>query len=341
MHQLAYDMGVGQLQAARAVRRSLGSEEAGRQLRSDLRPKLGDIEPATQPRAQTLWKRLLSGAEIEAVSLDVEPGISVPMLILRPAKAERPGVVVAVSQAGKDRFLSDRAQALAELLRAGIAVCLPDVRATGETAPSADRGDGGPFHSISQLEFDLGGSLLGSRLMDLRTVLGYLRNRDDFDSKRIGMWGDSFSPSNPADLFLDELQFEGGPQIQHRGEPLGAHLALLAALYENDVRAVAAQGGLAGYLTVLDDAFAYTPIDVIVHGILKTGDIADIAAGLAPRPLLQEASVNGRNILVQNGDLQQEMQPAFQAYRDAGAADRLTIRAQRGDAASWLVTQLQ
>jgi len=203
-----------------------------------------------------------------------------------------------VSQGGKDRFVSDRSSDLEKLLKAGIAVCFPDVRGTGETSPASDRGDGGPHHSLAQMEFDLGNSMLGARLKDLRSVLTWLRTRPEIDPRKIALWGDSFSPPNPRDLFVDEIQLEGSPQIQYRAEPLGAHLALLGALYEDDVRAVVARGGLSGYLTLLDDAFTYTPIDVVVHGILNVGDISDIAAAAAPRPVLIEGAVNGRNIAV-------------------------------------------
>ena len=90
------------------------------------------------------------------------------------------------------------------------------------------------------MEFDLSRNLLGSRLKDLRTVLVYLRSRQDIDGQKVALWGDSFAPPNPANLWLDELEFEGGPQVQRRAEPMGAHLALLAALYEDGVRAVRA-----------------------------------------------------------------------------------------------------
>ena len=340
MHQVAHQMGSAQLQAARAARRSLSPDAQRRRLREDLRARLGDIEPAATPQARAHWTRSLPDVEVEAISLEVEEGISVPLLLLRPR--QRPAtVVVAISQGGKDRFLKSRAETVEALLKAGVAVVLPDVRGVGETAPSADRGDGGAYQSIAQLEFDLGGSLLGSRLKDLRSVLGYLRTRSDLDSKRIALWGDSFAPANPRDLILDEVQLEGGPQIQHRAEPLGAHLALLAALYEDDIRAIAAQGGLAGYLSVLESAYTYVPMDVIVHGILKAGDIADIAAALAPRPQLLEALVDGRNVVVEEPALARMLSPAVEQYRQAGVADRLAIRSSRSDVAAWIARVVQ
>lgn len=57
-------------------------------------------------------------------------------------------------------------------------------------------------------------------------------------------------------------------------------LALLSALYEDDVAAIAARGGLTGYLALLQDAFIYSPMDANIPGILEVTDVADIAAWL-------------------------------------------------------------
>ncbi|MBK9168390.1 MAG: acetylxylan esterase [Bryobacterales bacterium] len=281
MHELARDLGERYLREARA---------AGGDLRDRMRPMLGDIEPA-RPQAQTYRTETLPNGRLEAVALRVEDGIDVPLLLLTPRGARRAPVVVAVAQGGKARFLAHRGAEIEALLRAGAAVCLADVRATGETWPGESA-----VQSLAQREFDLGRNLMGSRLKDLRTVLAYLRTRPDVDARRVAVWGESFAPPNPAPLFLDELESESGPQIQHRADPTGAHLALLAALYEPGVRAVAARGGLSSYLSVLDDAVTYVPMDAVVLGILKAGDVEDLAAAIAPRPVLREGTVNGRNI---------------------------------------------
>ncbi|MCW5977465.1 MAG: acetylxylan esterase [Bryobacteraceae bacterium] len=337
MHQLAFEMGTGQLEAARLRRAALGPRERREALRRELKPILGDMEPLASPRAHSWWTRPLPGATVEALSLEVEDGIQVPAVLIKPAGLGRPPVVVAVSQGGKDRFLANRGGQVERLTRAGIAVFLPDVRATGETAPSVERGDGGAFHSLAELEFDLGRSLLGSRLKDLRTALGYLRSRADVDSARLALWGDSFTPPNPGNLWLDEIEYEGGPHIQRRAEPLGAHLALLAALYEDGVRTVVARGGLGGYLSALESPVTYVPIEDILLGVLKAGDIADLAAALAPIPLLMEGQVDGRNIRVEQERLARLFEPARMAYREAGATESLTIRIEPGDPAAWLL----
>ena len=48
------------------------------------------------------------------------------------------------------------------------------------------------------------------------------------------------------------------------------------------------KGGLASYLSMLDDSFEYVPQDVIVPGILEAGDVADVASVFAPHPLLMQ-----------------------------------------------------
>lgn len=339
MHRIAFEMGERQLQAARAGSRSLRPEERARRLREELRPMLGDIEPVA-PGAVMAWKRTLDGAEAEAYVLTVEEGIRVPVILLKPRRAGRLPVVTAVGQGGKERFLDSRAKELAVLLRSGIAVCLADVRGTGETAPAAGPG-AGAYHRLAEMEFDLGRNLLGSRLKDLRTVLRWLRERPDIDTGRMALWGDSFTPGNPDPLFLDEVEYEGGPQVQYGADPSGAHLALLGALYEGDVRAVAARGGLAGYLSVLDEPFTYVPADVIVLGILKAGDIADIAGALAPRPLSLDAFVNGRNIRLGADGLGRMLAPAREAFSAVGAADRLRIGSEPRDVSAWLEIALR
>jgi hypothetical protein len=273
---------------------------------------------------------------VEGITLTVEPGIVVPMLLLRPRRVagRRAPVVIAVAERGKDLFLKERSQQIEAMLKRGIAVCLPDVRGTGETSPDPKLDpDGDEIREhLAASELMLGDTLLGKRLKDLRTVIAYLDKRQDVNSHRIGLWGDSFAPANPAHLLIDEqVQWQVGPQIEQQAEPLGGLLALLSALYEEDVQAIGVHGGLASYLSVCDDYFAYVPADVIVPGILQVGDIADVAAALVPRPLLLESLVDGRDRLLQDTELEQQLSPLKQAYQ--GEASKLSIRS-AGDLAT-------
>src|SRR5262249_35880052 len=145
-------------------------------------------------------------ARVERIALKLERDIVLPLLLLLPPHepAARLPVVVGLAQAGKQVFLEHRSESIAALLAGGAAVCLPDVRATGETRPrDATRRHNGAATSVSASEWLLGQTLAGSRLRDLRSLLGYLRSRDDLDGRRIALWGDSLSPPNPTDRILE------------------------------------------------------------------------------------------------------------------------------------------
>src|SRR5262249_23036922 len=137
----------------------------------------------------------VGGVSLERTLLEVEPGSHVPLLLLLPPHEEgkRVPVVVGVAQAGKAAVLKQRADIIAELLEKGTAVCLADVRGTGETQPGSGRGRTSSATAIAASELMLGQTLVGSRLRDLRSVLAHLRQRPDLDSKRILLWGDSFA----------------------------------------------------------------------------------------------------------------------------------------------------
>jgi hypothetical protein len=342
IYELAVKVAMPKLAAARAQMSALGPQERLNQLRVRLAAKLGDIEPNRKPTATLRWRKSLAGAEIEGITLDTDPGITVPLLLVRPADTSDrpPPVVVAVSEDGKDRFLAHRSREIQTLLQAGLAVCLPDVRGTGETTSEMRRGLNSEEDSAAATEFMLGNTLLGARLKDLRSVLAYLAARQDIDGRRLALWGDSFAPTNPPRLLVDELiGWQIGPEIEYQAEPLGALLALLGALYEDSVRAASAVGGLVAYASILEDQFAYVPNDIIVPGILEVADVADIAGALSPRPLLIQGFVDGRNRLAAEPDLENRFLPAFHAYR--GTPTRLQVRSARQNTSSWIIQYLK
>ena len=328
--EIALEVARGRLAAARS-----GSSV----LAAALKSKLGDIEPNRQPQARALWSRNASGFNVEGLVLDTEPGVSVPLLLIKPQLTTgRVPVVLALAQGGKERFLSQRSDELAALLRGGVAVCLADVRGVGETAPGSARGPGGM--DLAATELMLGNTLLGAQLKDARTVFTYLVRRPDIDAQRMALWGDSFAGVNPERILpYESLNVRLGPRPLHQAEPLGGLLALLTALYEQGARAVAVRGGLSSYLSVLQDRFCYVPLDVVVPAILEAGDIPGVVAALAPRALLLEGLVDGRNRAVTAAQSPAEMAPALTAYRSLPS--RLLIRERPGEPAlaPWLIRE--
>ena len=103
-------------------------------------------------------------------------------------------MVIGLAQEGKAGFLKHRAELIAQLLNGDVAVCLPDVRGTGETRLGLSRGRTSEDTSLSSGELMLGETMVGARLRDLRSVLHYLRTRRDLDARRLAVWGDSFRP---------------------------------------------------------------------------------------------------------------------------------------------------
>ena len=341
MHELFGEIGASRATTMRVQLSKLPANEQRQRLRQEWAKLLGNIEPVTASEISKAGSEIGNHKpmiQIERIGLEIEPNIVVPMLLLLPqppASKELP-LVVGLSQEGKEKFLSENADAIAELLARNVAVCLPDLRGTGETRPDSPRDRQTEATSVSATELMLGQTLLGSRLRDLRSVLRYLRARGDMKFQRIALWGDSFAPVNPAQ-FTDPVMGEGeGPP---QSEPLGGLLALFGALYEDSVHSVVARRTLAGYQSVLHDRFCYIPHDAIVPGALTAGDLCDVAAALAPRTLRLEGLVDGRNRLMEAQDLRRLFEPTVQAYR--AAADKLLLTPGKGDSiAAWLVSSL-
>ena len=187
----------------------------------------------------------------------------------------------------------------------------------------------------------LGQTLVGSRLRDVRSVLRYLRTRADLDAGRVALWGDSFAPANPAGQDL-AVPLDAEP-FPHQAEPLGGLLALFTALFEDDVRAVYVRGGLTGFESLLQGPFCYVPHDALIPGALTAGDLCDVAASLAPRPLRMEGLVDGLDRVAEAAETARVMEPARSAYRALDAGTSLQLG--EGDAASppaarWLLGPL-
>ncbi|MBM4041348.1 MAG: hypothetical protein FJ290_22835, partial [Planctomycetes bacterium] len=251
VHYLAKALSLERAGKARAALTGLAPVERRAKLRSDWARLLGDIEPKGVPKAESRGK----DGPAERILLTLDDGFVVPTLILLPpGKSEKLPVVVAVAKQGKAGFLKHRAEELAALLGRGIAVCLPDVRSTGETDANGEPGRHRKTVGPSSTYMMLGETLTGLRLRDLRAVLSYLRMRPEFDAKRLALWGDSFAPVNVPPFADKPLESNDCPR---ECEPLGGLLALFAALFEENVKAVLVRRGLASFESLLCSPFVY------------------------------------------------------------------------------------
>jgi len=283
VHELAADLGRERGEAARRGRADLRKEWAR---------LLGDVEPGADFRMTRHGNDSLGEASAQRLTLELGR-ITIPMILLVPSKGEKHPVVVAFGQEGKAGFLKHRAAEVAELLRGGATVCLVDLRGTGETRYGESVARTSGLTSLSATELMLGQTLPGLRLKDLRTVLNYLRARPDLDGSRIALWGDSFVPVNAADLRV-EVPWDA-PKLPDFAHPAGAMVALFGMLFEGDVKAAYARGGLESFASVLKSPFLYVPHDAVVPGALTAGDLPDVVEAVAPRAWRHDGAVDGLN----------------------------------------------
>src|SRR5262249_11515788 len=205
VHKVIADLGAERAGAARSRLMNLAPADRRRQLRQEWTRLLGDVSPSGDPKVKVRSKQQVESIAFERISLTLEDGIIVPLALLVPQHNgnNRLPIVVAFCQEGKQELLRKRSDEIVRLLQGGVAVCLPDVRGTGETKPAGDsRGRTSSSTSISSSELMLGQTLLGARLRDLRTVCRYLRGRPEFHAGPVALWGDSFAATNPYDQNL-------------------------------------------------------------------------------------------------------------------------------------------
>ena len=275
---------------------------------------------------------------IERIALKVE-STTLPVLLLKPEssfqKTGRPPVVVAVAQAGKQKLLRERAREIAELLEKGVAVCLPDVRGTGENNAGNARGRRSAATSLSSSELMLGGTTLGRQLNDLGAVLAWLRTRADLDAGQLSLWGDSLAQPNSTNTDF-QVPRDDDDALPKSSEPLGGLLVLLAALHDQEVRAVYVHGGLASFESILAHHLVLVPHDAIVPGLPTAGDLCDLAGAVAPRRVRLEGMVDGWNRLLSTPEMEGAYAFTAAQYQASGAARQFSVSVQRTSPAQWL-----
>ena len=267
-------------------------------------------------------------------------GNDLPVLLILPAgsKANTHPTVLAVAFGGKAAFLKHRNAEIARLLDAGVAVCLADLRGCGETGGS-DRGQQSETTAHSSTELMLGGTMLGKRVQDLRAVVAWLRGHFRVDRSQIALWGDSFTEPLAADAtFKYPRRIDNRPS---ESDPMGSLVVLLAALADEEIKAVYAHGGIASYRSVLESPFVQLPHDCVVPGVFATGDLPELVAALAPRPLRLERLVDGVNRIVTEDKLKVTYERAIERYEVENADGKLAIQPSRTSPAEWLIEQLK
>ena len=268
LHEVLAKVAEEQFAALKTAHASLTPEAKAAWYRKSWTRLLGDTDPPAATRVTGGVGEKVPGGTLLRYEMAVEPGIVVPILLVLPQEMKgKPPVVVMVSSAGKQAFLKERSAAIEAFLAAGVAVCLPDVRGTGETrgGTAADRGSSRT--SLSQTSLILGRPVLGTQLRDLRAVVRWLRTLDGVDGKALALWGDSFAPTNAPDTRPVPHDLEQ-PAIAEPGGPI---LAGLAAFFEGGVRVLYTRGGLVSVRSLFDSPYPNVPHEAVVPGVVPAG----------------------------------------------------------------------
>src|SRR5215216_1018144 len=254
---------------------------------SELRARLRAIIGIDTMRASSLDPQIDAPEQCDGyvqtrVVIAVEPDVRMPLYVLTPDDL-RPGqrrpVMLAPhghASAGKAAVVGradtpELVRTIAQhnyayglyLVRAGYIVLCPDARGFGERREPVMLAEGDLLGSscqvLNHMALPLGQTVTGMWTWDLMRLLDYVATRDDCDATRIGCAG-----------------LSGG----------GAQTLWLAALDERVRCAV-----VSGYFYGFKDALLRLSTNCscnYVPGLWQLADMGDIAALLAPRPLLIE-----------------------------------------------------
>jgi dienelactone hydrolase len=239
-----------------------------------------DVDALIAPRAEVEQRIALNHADspLDAHTLDreghdsytfeklvyySEPEVYIPAVLFLPKSSQAAPAVVFVSDAGKtgpgvvDSYLRPLAES-------GVAVLAIDPRGTGETAPAHNPESSYRYFTAdneSRFLYDAlgaGATPLGMRTRDVLRAIDYLRSRPGIDSARISVIG------------------QGSAGLA----------ALHAAALDDKVRSAAISGTLVSYAAIVDNEIYTHRYSWFTPGVLRKYDLPDVAALVAPRPLV-------------------------------------------------------
>lgn len=251
-------------------------QQWARELRARIWDAFGGKPRASKPRARDMGSFEHDGRLVQKIALTIEPHMAVPALLMWPETDERPcPVVIFVDEGGKLRV---RGWPLAgPLLKKGVAVLALDPRGLGEAHGEGKTGD---YNHLASDTVVLGRPLLAQQAWDVAQAAKHLRSAEGIDPERIACYG-------------------------HGAAGL---IALLATALSEEIRGVVTEGTLTTYLDAIEDGQPQ-PRWIFAPGILRVADIPQVAALIAPRPVLFADPVG----------------PGLQALEEKAAADRLAF----------------
>jgi len=266
------------------------------------------VAPGTPGVATFTGRYQRDGYAYEKYFIQGEGDYVVPfVLMLPPGDGPFPAVIALYPEGRLDAIR--KGGTMEALVRKGYAVLSPDLIGTGETGPGTYRGDsygyrqGKGDYNIWFGALQVGRSIVGIRAGDVARLVQYLRGNPKIDAGSI------------AAVAHGRM----GPVLLH------------AAAFEPGIARVALLDSLATYDSIVMNEY-YKPelIHATVPGALTAYDLPDLAATLAPRPLLVAGAVDHYERPADLAGVRRDYDVAQKAYADADAGPALRIEAGAG-----------
>ncbi len=253
---------------------------------------IGDLSQV--PLEMTVHVEEDAGAyRIQKISYQTLPGIRVPAYLLTPRQdgSKSPTLLAPHGHGyGKEQLMSEDGayhQYVRRFAEAGFVVLVPDQISFGERTETP----GCSFeHEVLNM---LGGTLIGYRLWDLARALDLLETLPQVDDTRIGCAGLS----------------------------LGGEMTLYLAAHDPRVKVAC----IASFLTSFAGTFLKEPHCTCgyIPGMARDFEHADIAALIAPRPLMIQAGTQDPSFLVE--DARATYEELAELYQMLGHTDRVAL----------------
>jgi len=242
-----------------AVPKSMADWNAQRQHGlTELEEVLGGTPEATPLNCQL--ERDAAGV-FETLAFEPEPGLS---LILKRSVVEKPSrmAIVLDLDGGADAAFSS--SVATKLSAAGWQIIAPELRATGRFAVLRDQIGRAPDHNSAEWSLWIGRPLLGQWTWDVRRALDAIQEQDGALPKEITIIGTR----------------------------AGGLVGLCAGALDERITRVAMINSLTSYVT--DQPYVGQRLGLMAPAVLRdVGDVAHIAALLAPRPVVIAGGVTG------------------------------------------------
>ena len=250
----------------------------------------------------------------QRIEIQTEPEVIMPFYALIPTSGKPPYPVIIATHGhgsgGKAAVVGDRADPAVSaaidqynyeygvrFAQAGFITFCPDARGFGERQEAASQNDilDSSCLALNNMAFPLGQTVTGMWTWDIHRLIDYIESREDCDSQRIGCAGLS----------------GGGLQT------------LWATALDSRIRSAIISGYLYGYKESLLDLHMNCSCNYVPH-LYEYVDMGDIAALIAPRPLLVETGsrdpLNGASGLA---NVESQMEIIRRAYTLLDVEDRL------------------